>query len=71
MWIRAPFIAFLFLTGFVTHIIARRPVSFWFRNLLARIKHNAIGLLGVASIGFAGHIIHVALPAALAVLLFH
>ena len=61
-----PEIAFLFLTGFVTHIIARhvlRPVSFWFRNLLARIKHNAIGLLGVASIGFAGHIIHVALPA--------
>ena len=60
------FIAFLFLTGFVTHTIARhvlRPVSFWFRNLLARIKHNAIGLLGVASIGFAGHIIHVALPA--------
>ena len=46
------FIAFLFLTGFVTHIIVRhvlRPFSFWFRNLLARIKHNAIGLLGVFS----------------------
>ena len=42
-------IAFLFLTGFVTHIIARhvlRPFSFWFRNLLARIKHNALGPLG-------------------------
>ena len=54
------------MTGFITHSIQRywvRPTSFWFRNLVGSLNHHAIAVLGIGSLAFAGHIIHVALPA--------
>ncbi|NEO42379.1 MAG: photosystem I core protein PsaB [Moorea sp. SIOASIH] len=40
-----------------------RPSLSWFKNAESRLNHHLAGLLGVSSLAWAGHLIHVAIPA--------
>jgi photosystem I P700 chlorophyll a apoprotein A2 len=40
-----------------------RPNLGWFKNNESRLNHHLAGLCGVSSLGWAGHLAHVALPA--------
>jgi len=40
-----------------------RPSLSWFKNNESRLNHHLSGLLGVSSLAWTGHLIHVALPA--------
>ena len=40
-----------------------RPSLSWFKNNESRLNHHLSGLLGVSSLAWTGHIVHVALPA--------
>ena len=39
-----------------------RPSLAWFKNAESRLNHHLAGLLGVSSLAWAGHLIHVAIP---------
>jgi photosystem I P700 chlorophyll a apoprotein A2 len=39
-----------------------RPSLSWFKNNESRLNHHLSGLLGVSSLAWTGHIVHVALP---------
>lgn len=41
-----------------------RPAVAWFKNAESRMNHHLAGLFGVSSLAWAGHLIHVAIPAA-------
>ncbi len=40
-----------------------RPSLSWFKNAESRLNHHLAGLFGVSSLAWAGHLIHVAIPA--------
>jgi len=40
-----------------------RPSLAWFKNAESRLNHHLGGLFGVSSLAWAGHLIHVAIPA--------
>jgi photosystem I P700 chlorophyll a apoprotein A2 len=40
-----------------------RPNLGWFKNNESRLNHHLAGLFGVSSLGWAGHLVHIALPA--------
>jgi len=40
-----------------------RPSLSWFKNNESRLNHHLSGLLGVSSLAWTGHIVHVAIPA--------
>ena len=40
-----------------------KPSLSWFKNNESRLNHHLSGLLGVSSLAWTGHIVHVALPA--------
>ncbi|MEL6778012.1 MAG: photosystem I core protein PsaB [Cyanobacteria bacterium J06597_16] len=40
-----------------------RPGLAWFKNAESRMNHHLAGLFGVSSLAWAGHLIHVAIPA--------
>jgi photosystem I P700 chlorophyll a apoprotein A2 len=40
-----------------------RPNLGWFKNNESRLNHHLAGLFGISSLGWAGHLTHVALPA--------
>jgi photosystem I P700 chlorophyll a apoprotein A2 len=40
-----------------------RPSLSWFKNNESRLNHHLSGLLGVSSLAWTGHLVHVALPA--------
>jgi photosystem I P700 chlorophyll a apoprotein A2 len=40
-----------------------RPNLSWFKNNESRLNHHLAGLFGISSLGWAGHLTHVALPA--------
>mmetsp|Transcript_1137 Transcript_1137/g.2511 ORF Transcript_1137/g.2511 Transcript_1137/m.2511 type:complete len:590 (-) Transcript_1137:6-1775(-) len=40
-----------------------RPSLAWFKNNESRLNHHLSGLLGVSSLAWTGHIVHVAIPA--------
>lgn len=44
------------------HYHVRAPKLEWFRNWESMMNHHLAGLLGMGSLGWAGHLIHVALP---------
>lgn len=44
------------------HYHVRAPKLEWFQNVEAMLNHHLAGLLGLGSLGWAGHQIHVALP---------
>ena len=44
------------------HYHVRSPKLEWFQNVESMLNHHLAGLLGLGSLGWAGHLIHVALP---------
>ncbi|HHP7231461.1 MAG TPA: photosystem I core protein PsaA [Xenococcaceae cyanobacterium] len=44
------------------HYHVRAPKLEWFQNVESMLNHHLAGLLGLGSLGWAGHQIHVALP---------
>ena len=44
------------------HYHVRAPKLEWFRNWESMMNHHLAGLLGMGSLGWAGHLIHVSLP---------
>lgn len=44
------------------HYHVRSPKLAWFQNVESMLNHHLAGLLGLGSLGWAGHLIHVALP---------
>jgi photosystem I P700 chlorophyll a apoprotein A1 len=44
------------------HYHVRAPKLEWFQNVQSMLNHHLAGLLGLGSLGWAGHLIHVALP---------
>ncbi|MEO0397079.1 MAG: photosystem I core protein PsaA [Cyanobacteria bacterium P01_A01_bin.137] len=44
------------------HYHVRAPKLAWFQNVQSMLNHHLAGLLGLGSLGWAGHLIHVALP---------
>jgi len=40
-----------------------RPSIAWFKNNESRLNHHLSGLLGVSSLAWTGHLVHVAIPA--------
>ena len=40
-----------------------RPSLGWFKNAESRLNHHLAGLLGVSSLAWTGHLVHVAIPA--------
>jgi photosystem I P700 chlorophyll a apoprotein A1 len=44
------------------HYHKRAPKLEWFQNVESMLNHHLAGLLGLGSLAWAGHIIHVALP---------
>ena len=44
------------------HYHVRAPKLEWFRNWESMMNHHLAGLLGLGSLGWAGHLIHVAAP---------
>ena len=44
------------------HYHMRAPKLEWFRNWESMMNHHLAGLLGLGSLGWAGHLIHVAVP---------
>ena len=44
------------------HYHVRAPKLEWFQNVESMLNHHLAGLLGLGSLGWAGHLIHVALP---------
>ena len=55
----------MFFVGGVVHGVSRRvhdPRLRWHKNLLTLATHQTGKLLGIASLGWAGHLVHVALP---------
>jgi photosystem I P700 chlorophyll a apoprotein A2 len=40
-----------------------RPTLGWFKNNESRLNHHLAGLFGVSSLAWAGHLVHVAIPA--------
>ncbi|MGD1927895.1 MAG: photosystem I core protein PsaA [Leptolyngbyaceae cyanobacterium] len=44
------------------HYHVRAPKLEWFRNWESMMNHHLAGLLGLGSLGWAGHLIHVAVP---------
>jgi photosystem I P700 chlorophyll a apoprotein A2 len=55
----------LFLVAGWLHLQPRfRPSLAWFKNAESRLNHHLSGLFGVSSLAFAGHMVHVAIPAA-------
>merc|ERR1712238_300766 len=40
-----------------------RPSLSWFKNNESRLNHHLSGLLGVSSLAWTGHLVHVAIPA--------
>ena len=40
-----------------------RPSLSWFKNNESRLNHHLSGLFGVSSLGWTGHLVHVAIPA--------
>ncbi len=44
------------------HYHVRSPKLEWFQNVQSMLNHHLAGLLGLGSLGWAGHLIHVALP---------
>jgi photosystem I P700 chlorophyll a apoprotein A2 len=39
-----------------------RPSLSWFKNNESRLNHHLSGLLGVSSLAWTGHLVHVAIP---------
>jgi len=39
-----------------------KPTVAWFKNNESRLNHHIIGLIGVSSLAWSGHLIHVAIP---------
>jgi len=39
-----------------------KPNLYWFKNNESRLNHHIIGLFGVSSLAWAGHLVHVAIP---------
>ncbi|TVQ11152.1 MAG: photosystem I core protein PsaA [Leptolyngbya sp. DLM2.Bin27] len=44
------------------HYHVRAPKLEWFQNVQSMLNHHLAGLLGLGSLGWAGHLIHVAVP---------
>ena len=44
------------------HYHKRAPKLEWFQNVESMLNHHLAGLLGLGSLGWTGHLIHVALP---------
>jgi len=40
-----------------------KPTLAWFKNNESRLNHHLIGLFGVSSLAWTGHLVHVAIPA--------
>ncbi|MGD1866779.1 MAG: photosystem I core protein PsaB [Phormidesmis sp.] len=58
-------IAAIFLFAGWLHLQPKfRPGLAWFKNAESRMNHHLAGLFGVSSLAWAGHLIHVAIPAA-------
>ncbi|MBW4696413.1 MAG: photosystem I core protein PsaB [Aphanocapsa lilacina HA4352-LM1] len=58
-------LATIFLIAGWLHLQPRfRPSLAWFKNAESRLNHHLSALFGVSSLAFAGHMIHVAIPAA-------
>ena len=56
-------LACLFLYGGFIHTLpAYRPSVSWFCENESRLNHHLSGLFGVSSLGWTGHLIHVAIP---------
>jgi photosystem I P700 chlorophyll a apoprotein A2 len=44
------------------HLQKFRPSLSWFKNNESRLNHHLSGLLGVSSLAWTGHLVHVAIP---------
>ncbi|MEN8446930.1 MAG: photosystem I core protein PsaB, partial [Cyanobacteria bacterium J06555_13] len=58
------FAAVLLFAGWLHLQPKFRPGLAWFKNAESRMNHHLAGLFGVSSLAWAGHLIHVAIPAA-------
>jgi photosystem I P700 chlorophyll a apoprotein A2 len=57
-------VASVFLYGGYLHLQQRyQPPTHWFKNAESRLNHHLSGLMGLRSMSWAGHLVHVALPA--------
>jgi photosystem I P700 chlorophyll a apoprotein A2 len=57
-------LACIFLIGGVIHINPKfQPAISWFKNSESRLNHHLSGLFGLSSLAWAGHLVHVAIPA--------
>jgi photosystem I P700 chlorophyll a apoprotein A2 len=57
-------IALILIYGRYLHIRPKyQPPIHWFKNAESRLNHHLSGLIGFSSIAWAGHVIHVAIPA--------
>ena len=54
--------AFLMLHGGWFHYHVKAPKLEWFQNVESMLNHHLAGLLGLGSLAWAGHQIHVAVP---------
>ena len=56
-------VATLFLFAAWLHLQPKfKPTLTWFKNNESRLNHHLIGLFGVSSLSWAGHLVHVAIP---------
>jgi len=56
------FSALLLFAGWLHLQPKFRPSLSWFKNAESRLNHHLAGLLGVSSLAWTGHLIHVAIP---------
>ena len=52
----------LMLTAGAFHYHKAAPRLEWFQNVESMLNHHLAGLIGLGSLGWAGHVIHVSLP---------
>jgi photosystem I P700 chlorophyll a apoprotein A2 len=56
-------ISLLFLQAAWLHLQPQfKPSLAWFKNNESRLNHHLTGLFGVSSLGWTGHLVHVAIP---------
>ena len=55
------FSCFMFIAGWI-HFHRAAPRLEWFQNAESIINHHLAGLLGLGSLRWAGHQIHIAIP---------
>jgi len=58
----ALFMAALMFNAGAFHFHVAAPKLSWFQNVNSMLNHHLAGLLGLGSLGWAGHLIHISIP---------